>query len=365
MRRPFNFVNSMCKNMQAGGDMSVDRDCMEDKKTHPRLFGLGWLLAVCLAIMGAVGSGSARADDATSYPQRPVTILVGFAPGGPTDVIARLIADELTREMGQPFIVDNKSGADGNIATMAAVRAKPDGYTLLLMTIANATAMSVYKNVGYNTQKDLQPIAQIMASPSVLVTSSKSGIDSVQALIKAAKANPTGLTYASTGVGGSPHLIMETLKSSAGINLLHVPYKGSAPVLTDLIAGRVSVSFMTALGALEQMKSDQLRPLAVAYSSRLPALPNVPTIVEAGLPDFDASPSWNGLAAPAGTPKAVVDKLAETVNRILQKPAVQERIRNLGGMVVVRATPQEFSAYVQAETDKWAKVVKAANISVD
>ena len=343
--------------------MSVDRAREGNKMIHLRLPGFGWLLTMCLAIMMTVVSGIARAEDATSYPQRPVKIEVGFAPGGPTDTVARLIADELSRELGQPFIVENKSGADGHIASQTVVRSPPDGYTLLLLTITDATGMSVYKNLGYDTNKDLQPIAQLTDSPNVLVVSPKLQIDSLQALIKEAKANPSALTYASTGVGGSPHLATELFKSRAGINMLHVPYKGSAPVLTDLIAGHVSVSFLTALGSVQHMQSGRIRTLAVAYGNRLPALPDVPTMEEAGLPGF-ISNSWNGLAAPAGTPKAIVDKLAAAVNRILQKPDVQERFRNLGGVVVLRG-PQEFAAYIQAETDKWAKVVKAANIAAE
>ncbi|MBV7483117.1 tripartite tricarboxylate transporter substrate binding protein [Bordetella sp. BOR01] len=329
---------------------------------NQRLCGLGRRLAACLAVAAAAGGG-ALADEAADYPQRPVKIVVGYSPGGATDVIARLVATELSSELGQSFIVENKPGAGGNIATENVIRSKPDGYTLLVLTIQNATNMSVYKNIGYDTNKDLQPIAQFMASPSVLVASPKLQIDSLQALIKTAKADPTALSYASTGVGGSPHLAGEMLKSRAGIDMLHVPYKGTAPAMTDVIAGNVSVSFMTTLGVLEQMQSGKMRPLAVAYGSRLAELPNVPTMAEAGLPDFEVT-SWNGLAAPAGTPPAIVEKLSAAVNRILQKPAIQERVRGLGGQAVLR-NPQEFAAYVQAETDKWAQVVKAANISMD
>jgi len=313
--------------------------------------------------MAAAASGSARADDASNYPRRPVKVVVGYTPGGATDVIARLVANELSQEMGQPFIVENKPGAGSNIAAEGVVRSNPDGYTLLLMTIANASNMTVYKHVNYDTNKDLQPIAQLMASPSVLVASPKSKIDSLQALIKEAKANPGTVTFGSTGVGGSPHLAGEMLKSRAGIDMVHVPYKGTAPVLTDLIAGTVSVAFMTTLGVVDQMKSGNIRPLAVAYSSRLPELPDVPTMAEAGLSDFEVT-SWNGLVAPAGTPKDIVEKLSTTVNRILQKPTIQERIRGLGGVIVLR-TPQQFAAFIQAETDRWAKVVKAVGISID
>ena len=327
------------------------------------LSGLGRLAVAGLSIFMAASGPARAADDAAAYPQRPVKIEVGFAPGGPTDVVARLIADELTRELGQPFIVDNKAGADGHIASQFVARAQPDGYTLLLLTIANATGMSVHKNLGYDANKDFAPIAQLTDSPNVLVVPPKSPIKDLQALIQEAKAHPRTMTYASTGVGGSPHLAGELFNARAGIDLLHVPYKGSSLVLTDLIGGRVSISFLTALGSVKAMQSGQIRPLAVPYGSRLPALPGVPTTAEAGLPDF-ISNSWNGLAAPAGTPQPIVDKLAAAVERILKKPAVQERIDSLGGVAVLRG-PQEFTAYIRAETGKWAQVVKAANISAD
>jgi len=338
-------------------------DIGKAKTMHRHLFSLGRLAVAGLSILAAASGSAWAADAAAAYPQRAVKIEVGFAPGGPTDVVARLIADELTREMGQPFIVENKAGADGHIASQFVARAQPDGYTLLLLTIANATGMSVHKNLGYDTNKDFLPIAQLTDSPNVLVVPPKSPIDSLQTLIQQAKAHPGTLTYASTGIGGSPHLAGELFNARAGIDMLHVPYKGSSLVLTDLISGRVSISFLTALGSVKAMQTGQIRPLAVPYGSRLPALPNVPTTAEAGLPDF-ISNSWNGLAAPAGTPKPIVDKLAAAVDRILKKPSVQERIDNLGGVVIIR-TPQEFTAYIQAETDKWAKVVKAANIVAD
>jgi len=325
-----------------------------------RLSAFGWLLATCLAV---VVSTSARADDALAYPQRPVKIQVGYAPGGPTDVVARLIADELTRDLGQPFIVENKAGASGHIATQAVVRSPPDGYTLLVMTTTDTISMSMYKNLDYNVNKDLKAIAQLTDSPNVLVTSPKSQIDSLQTLIREAKTHPGTLTYASTGVGSTPNLAGELFKARAGIDMVHVPYKGSSLVLADLISGQVSISFLTAMGSVKAMQTGQIRPLAVPYDSRLPALPDVPTTAEAGLPDFVSS-SWFGLAAPAGTPKPIVDKLAAAVKRILEKPAVQERIDNLGGVAVLRG-PQEFSAYIQAETDKWAQVVKAGHISAD
>ncbi|WP_459615851.1 tripartite tricarboxylate transporter substrate binding protein [Bordetella sp. 2513F-2] len=325
---------------------------------------VGWARAAILAFGALAAAASAsQAAEAADYPAKPVRIVVGYSPGGATDVLARLVATELSAELGQPFIVENRPGAGSNIATEAVVRAQPDGYTLLVLTIQNATNMSVYKNIGYDTNKDLQPIAQFMASPSVLVVSPALPVDSLASLIAAAKADPRALSYASTGVGGSPHLAGEMLKWRAGIDMLHVPYKGTAPAMTDVIAGNVSASFMTTLGVLEQMQTGKMRPLAVAYGSRLPELPDVPTMAEAGLADFEVT-SWNGLAAPAGTPPDVVEKLAAAVDRILQKPAMQERIRGLGGQAVLRG-PQAFAAHVQAETEKWRKVVEAAHISMD
>jgi len=300
---------------------------------------------------------------AASYPERPVKIVVGYSPGGATDVIARLMATELSREMGQPFIVENRPGAGSNIATENVLRAAPDGYTLLLLTIQNATNMSVYKSVNYDTAKDFTPIAQFMASPSVLVAAPQLGVTDLQSLIAKAKAEPGTLSFASTGVGGSPHLAGEMLKARAGIDMLHVPYKGTSQAMTDVIAGNVSTSFMTTLGVLEHMQSGAVKPLAVAYRERLPELPNVPTMAEAGIADFEVV-SWNGLAAPADTPPEVVKALGEALERILAKPEIQERVRGLGGQTVIHG-PGEFAAYVQSEIDKWGEVVQTAGISLD
>lgn len=325
---------------------------------------LGRVVPLLIALVGGtLACSGARADDAAGYPQRPVRIIVGYPPGGATDVIARLVATELSARLGQPFVVDNRPGAGSNIATEAVVRARPDGYTLLVLTIQNASNMSMYTNLHYDTARDLAPIAQFMSSPSVLVVAPSLKIDSLQALIAKAKADPKALSYASTGVGGSPHLAGEMLKSRAGIDMLHVAYKGTAPAMTDVMSGNVSASFMTTLGVLQQMQSGGMRPLAVANATRLPELPSVPTMAEAGLNDFEVT-SWNGLAAPAGTPPAIVQKLSVEVNAILQTPEMQARIRGLGGEVVLR-NPQQFSAYVKAEIAKWRGVVQAAHITLE
>jgi tripartite-type tricarboxylate transporter receptor subunit TctC len=319
--------------------------------------------ALAALISGVLYCLAAPAQAEPNYPVRPVRIVVGYTPGGATDVIARLVATRLAEKLGQPFVVDNKPGAGSNIASEEVARAKPDGYTLLVLTIQNATNMSIYKNLRYNTEKDFAPIGQFMASPSVLVLSPTLKATDLKSFMAMARAQPRTLSYASTGVGGSPHLAGEMLKARAKIDLLHVPYKGTSPALVDVMSGTVSSSFVTTLGVLPQMKAGQVRPIAVAYSRRLAELPEVPTMAEAGLPDFEVV-SWNGLAAPAGTPPAVVDKLSQALSEILQTPEMQERVKDLGGEVVLRSK-QAFADYVKAETAKWRTVAESAHIELE
>jgi tripartite-type tricarboxylate transporter receptor subunit TctC len=314
------------------------------------------------AFAATLGCGAVAAEDA-GYPSRPITVVVGYPPGGATDIIARLVATKLSQSLGQPVVVENKPGAGSNIATEQVVRAKPDGYTLLVETIANATNMTVYKNVKYDSAKDLAPIVQFMSSPSVLCVSPSLKATDLKSLIALAKAEPGKLTFASSGVGGSPHLAGELLKLRAGIDMVHVPYKGATPALVDVISGHVSMGFKTSLGALDQIQAGKLRPIAVAYAKRLPELPDVPTMAEAGLADFEVS-SWNGLAAPAGTPEPIIRKLNEEVNRILAMPDVREQLRTLGAQAV-GGTSQAFADYVNAEIGKWRDVIKAAGIALD
>ncbi len=315
--------------------------------------------AICFAFAGT----AAAADDAGDYPSRPITIVVGYPPGGATDIIARLVATKLSQSLGQPVIVENKPGAGSNIATEQVVRAKPDGYTLLVETIANATNMTVYKNLKYDSARDLAPIVQFMSSPSILVVSPSLKATDLKSLIAMAKAEPDKLTYASSGVGGSPHLAGELLELRADVDMVHIPYKGATPAMMDVISGHVSMGFMTSLGALEQIQAGKLRPLAVAYAKRLPELPEVPTMAEAGLKDFEVS-SWNGLAAPASTPEPIIRKLNQEVNKILATPEASEQLRTLGAQAV-GGTPQAFADYVNAEIQKWRDVIKAAGITLD
>jgi tripartite-type tricarboxylate transporter receptor subunit TctC len=302
-------------------------------------------------------------DPAAGFPSRPIRIIVGFAPGGATDLVARTVASKLQEAWGQPVTVENKPGAGSNIAAEMVARAEADGYTLLLGTVANATNMSLYRNLKYDVQRDFAPITQLMAAPSVLVVSPALPVEDLKGLIALARSRPGVLTYASSGAGGSPHLAGELLEQRTGIQMVHVPYKGAAPALADVISGQVNLGFMTALSAIPSMQAGRLRPIAIAASRRLPQLPNVPTMAEAGVPDFEVS-SWNGLLAPGRTPAAVVARLHREVAKILAMPDVRERFASQAAEPV-GSTPEAFRSYIRSEVERWAVVVKKADITLD
>lgn len=297
------------------------------------------------------------------YPDHSIRLLIGFPPGGPTDIAARILAHRLEQALGQSVVVENKPGAGSNIASELVAKAKPDGYTLLLGTIANATNMSLYKNLGYDTERDFVAITQTMSSPSVLVVNPALPINNVSELISYAQANPGKISYASSGAGGSPHLAGELLKLRTGIDILHVPYKGAAPAMNDVIGGIVSIGFKTASGALPSIEAGKLRAIAVADSVRLPQLPNVPTMAEAGLPDFEVN-SWNGLYAPAGTPATIVNHLATAAIKILKTEDVKKQFATLGS-TPIGSTPDQFKKFTHDEIIKWGGVSTAANIKLD
>lgn len=319
--------------------------------------------ALVALVVFLVACAATAADEVSAYPLRAVTIVVGFAPGGATDVTARLLASRLSQSLGQSFLVENRPGANSNIATEHVVRAKADGYTLLMETIANATNMAAYKRLKYDTLRDLSPIVQVMSSPSVLVVNPSLQVKDLRDLIVLAKSQPGRLSFASSGTGGSTHLAGELFKLRAGLDLVHIPYSGAAPAMSDVISGHVSMAFMAALGALGPMQSGQLRPIAVAHARRLAELPDVPTMAEAGLAHFEVS-SWNGLAAPRGTPRPVVEKLNAEVNKILALPEVQQQLQGLGGRAV-GGTPRQFAEHVQGQVQKWRSVIQAAGITLD
>ncbi len=327
----------------------------------PLLRAISGAVASCLAgcLLTLPGLAVAQA----TYPDRPIKLIVPFAAGGPTDIVGRIMAHGIEKELGQSVIVENKPGGGSNIGSELVARAKPDGYTLLLGTIANATNMSIYNGLRYDTERDFVAITHFMSSPSVLVVNPSLPVNNLKELIVYARANPGKLSYASSGAGGSPHLAGEMLKLRSGIDILHVPYKGAAPALNDVLGGNVSMGFMTAAGAVPNILSGKLRPIAVAGQQRLLQLPDVPTMAEAGIPDFEVS-SWNGLFAPAGTPADVIKKLSEASLKVLALPEIQKQFESLAS-VAVGGTPDEFKQYVQAEIVKWGNVAKAGNIKLN
>lgn len=334
-------------------------------KKRTTLVGLARLslLPLALGTSGLASPSLALAQDAAaSYPNRSAKIVVGFAPGGATDIVARAVAEKLSKAFGQTFLVENRAGGGSNIGAEIVARADPDGYTLLLGTIANATNMSIYKGLKYDTLRDFEPISQLMSAPSVLVASPSFPVSSVKELVAMAKAKPGTITYATSGAGGSPHLAGALLELRGGVQMVHVPYKGAAPALTDVISGTVNIGFKTALSALPSMQSGKLKPLAVAANNRLSLLPDVPTMAEAGFPDFEVS-SWNGLLAPARTPKPIIDKLHQELVKIVAMPDIRERFAAQAADPV-GSSPAEFRAYIEREIKRWGEVARAANISL-
>ena len=314
-----------------------------------------------LALLLVLFAGAAAAQG--SYPSKPIRLVVGYPPGGATDIVARILANKLQESLGQTVIVENKPGATSNIASELVVKSAPDGYTLLVGSIASATNMVVYKNLAFDTLRDLAPVTQLMSAPSVLAVHPSFPAKNLQELIALAKRNPGKYAFASTGSGSSPHLAGELLKLRAGIDLIHVPYKGAAPALSDLLGGQVQMAFQTALSAVPHLQSGQLRAIAVAAGKRLTQLPNTPTMAEAGLPDLEVS-SWNGLFAPAKTPPEIIARLHKEAVKALAAPDVREKL-NAQGAEAVGSTPEEFRAYISAEIDKWGKVVRASGARVD
>jgi tripartite-type tricarboxylate transporter receptor subunit TctC len=316
-----------------------------------------------LAGLTGLTASAVAQDTAASYPAKPIRLVVGYAPGGPTDIIARILATKMQEQWGQPVVVENRPGAGSNLAAEAVQRADPDGYTLLIGTIANANNMSLYKNVKYDIQRDFVAVSQVMSAPSVLVVSPSLPVQDLKELVAMAKAKPGVLTYASSGAGGSPHLAGELFCLRADVRMVHVPYKGGAPALADVISGQVNLGFKTALTAVPAIKSGRLRPIAVAANKRLAQLPEVPTLAELGIPDLEVS-SWNGVFAPARTPTPVVNKLAQEVARVVALPDVRERLLTQAAEPV-GSSPEEFRAYVRSEVERWGQVARAAKISLD
>jgi tripartite-type tricarboxylate transporter receptor subunit TctC len=301
---------------------------------------------------------------AAGYPDRPITIVVGFPPGGASDIMARILTAKLGGVLGQPFIVDNRPGAGGNVAGEFVAHAAPDGYTLLLGNNAIlATNISLYSKAGFDPEKDFAPISLIGTQANVLVVNNEVKAHSLAELIALAKANPGKLNFASSGYGLAAHLAGELFKAQAHIDIVHVPYKGSAPALEDVIAGQDQMMFATTSGVMGFLQNGQVRALAVTTLKRTPSLPDVPTMNEAGLPGFEAT-TWHGLVAPAGTPPQIVAALNKAIAATLKDPDIEHKLAGLG-IDIAPDTPEQFAAYIKAEIPKWAAVIKTSGAKME
>lgn len=326
-----------------------------------RRFALGSIASAVVLGAGLLGGTSALAQ---AYPTKPVTIIVPFAAGGTTDILARIIGQALTAELGQPVVVDNRAGAGGNIGGQAAAKAAPDGHTLFMGTVGtHAINASLYKKMPFDPVKDFAPLTRVANVPNLLVANPAQPYKSVKDLITYAKANPGKVNFGSSGNGSSIHLSGELFKSLAKVDMQHVPYKGSAPAVTDLLGNQIGIMFDNMPSAIQHVRSGKLVPLAVTTAKRSPELPNVPTIAEAGVPGYEAT-SWFGMFAPAGTPAPVLAKLNAAIVKVLAQPDVKKKI-NEQGAEVYSETPEQFAAFIQAESVKWGKVVKESGASLD
>ncbi|MDG9968556.1 tripartite tricarboxylate transporter substrate binding protein BugE [Achromobacter mucicolens] len=320
-----------------------------------------WIqLAAAAATLSLAGAAAAQA----TYPDRPIRLIVPFPPGGTSDVVGRIFAEALAKQIGQPVVVENRGGAGGTVGSRAVASAAPDGYTLLLGTSStNGTNPAVYKNLPYDAVKDFTPVTQIIRVPGVIVVNKNfpaKDYASFTALIKGA---PGKYSYASSGNGGATHMAMEYYKSLSGLDMMHVPYRGTGPALNDVIAGQVPILWDTAASSMAHIQSGNLRPIVVAAKSRLPQLPDVPTFAEVGLPDYDAE-MWNGLLAPAGLPKDVLAKLNDASRKALADKDVQAKYAGVGAYVVADK-PEAFAAMIQGDVAKWKKVADFAHISAE
>ena len=304
-------------------------------------------------------SDTALAQGAANYPSKPVRLIVPFAPGGGLDISTRLIGQKLTEKWGQNVVVDARPGAATIVGTEIASKSVPDGYTFLMITTTFAINPGLYAKLPYNPAKDFTPVTQLNFQPNVIVVSPSFSAKSVKDLISLAKSKPGELTFASPGAGSAPHLSAEMFQHAAGIQMIHVPYKGIPPAVTDVLGGRVAMLFTTTISAAPHIKAGKLRALALTSAKRQPSMPDVPTIGET-IPGYRAE-AFQGMVAPAGVPKAIVDKVGAEVARIVKLPDVAERFR-LDGAEPVGSSPSEFAAFLKTETQKWTKVIKDAGI---
>ena len=315
-----------------------------------------WGLGLCLVWVSALCG-------AQTYPSKPIKVVVGYAPGGAVDIVARTVGQSLSSSMGQPVVVENKPGAGTNIAVKSVIAADPDGYTLMMAANALAANMSLYKPAPFDAERDLVPVSMIGRVPVVIATGAQSGIGSLSKLLEMGKNKAAPLSFASPGNGSTPHMAVELFARAAGISLQHVPYRGGSPAITDTIGGQVPLVAVNALEVLPHARSGKLKVLAVLSPNRTSNFPDVPTIAESGFPGFEAS-VWYGLVAPAATPKPIVQKLHAEVQKALQTQEVRERMTAVGGEVVP-ASAEQFGALIRSERQRYEKLVREANIQPD
>ncbi|HUQ74640.1 MAG TPA: tripartite tricarboxylate transporter substrate binding protein [Burkholderiales bacterium] len=305
----------------------------------------------------------AAAAQAQVYPNRAVRIVVPFPPGGTSDILARTIGARLSESFGQPVVIDNRPGAGGNIAAEHVAKSAPDGYTLIMGTSSLAISQSLYRKLTYDLVRDFAPITQAVNYANLLVVHPSTGFASMNDLLAAAKAKPGALSYGTAGNGTPPHMTGELFKSYTGVDLQHIPYKGGAPAIADLIAGQIPIMFDNVPPLLPHVRSGRIKALAVTSLARIPVLPDVPTLHELGLKDFDAV-GWNGLLAPAATPRDIVSRVHTDVIRILRMPDVRDQLTAQGADIVGN-TPEQFAAWIRVEVKKWAEVIRVSGAKVD
>jgi tripartite-type tricarboxylate transporter receptor subunit TctC len=315
------------------------------------------------ALLTAIALLASTASPAQKYPDRPVRVLVPFPAAGGTDILARMFLQKVSERLGANFVIDNRAGAGGTIGTEIVSKAPPDGYTILICSSSHTINPSVYKKLGYDPIRDFAPITMLASGPGMLVVHPSVPANNVKELIALAKAKPGQLIYASAGNGTPPHLAAELFKSMAGVDLVHVPYKGNVPAFIDLISGAVQVSFPTITSGLPQVRAGKLRGLGVTSKERSSVVPDIPTIAEAGLPGYESS-TWYGMLAPAGTPATIVRTLHDQMVQVLKLEDIREKLL-AQGLEPVGSSPAEFASIIAAELVKWRKVVSAAGMKVE
>ena len=316
-----------------------------------------------LALCAFLWMPGAHTASAQGYPAKAVRFIIPFPPGGPTDILGRVMATRLAESWAVPVVPDNRPGAGGNIGTEQCARSPADGYTVCMLSIAQTISPSIYQKLAFDPLRDLAHVTLLATLPSLLVVHPSLPVRNVKELTALARAKPGALSYASGGAGTSTQLLMEWLKLEAGVNIVHVPYKGSGPALVDQVSGQIEVAFTTIIAVLPHVQSGRLRAVAVSTRERFPTLPAVPAVAESGIKDFDGG-SWQGIVMPVGSPRDAISRTSHDLTNLLRSPDIRDRILAMGG-ITLGNTPEEFSAFVQAEVGKWAKVVKAAGIRAE